>query len=120
MGGAVLRGDGLEVGRGEAGRMLEDRGRNFNDVACQPRDHGLGGRRVGGQPRGQGRPFRQVGGIDEPQCQLGVIMFIFGGVSRPLQIKMGEHAQQSRAHVDFAPGIEQIFEFGQGLGRLRH
>jgi hypothetical protein len=47
-------------------------------------------------------------------------MFILGGVSRTLQIKMGEHAQQSGAHVDFAPGIEQIFELGQGLGRIRH
>ena len=62
----MLPGDRLEIGRGEAGRLLEDGGGNFNVVARQPCDHGPGGRRVRREPRGQSRPFGAVGRIDEP------------------------------------------------------
>ena len=120
--GSALLGDRLEIGGRETRRLLENGLRDFGHVTGEPGDHRTRRCRVGCQPRRQRRPHGDVGRIDQPQRQLGVVALVFRRMRSFLQIEIGQHPQQGRAHIDafMAIEIEQTFDVGESRRRLRH
>ena len=93
-------GERLDLGGPQPRRTLEDRTSDVDDIARQTLEQGLRSGRVGCKPRCKRRPFGNFGRIDEPQRQLGVVVFVFRRVDRPLQVEIGQHSQQGGVHVD--------------------
>jgi len=77
--------------------------------------------RVGGQGRRDDTPRLVVDGLNQPKRQLDKLGFLLGAVIGLLDVKVGDHAQQSRADIDAVPArqIDQTIQW-IGRGRLHH
>ena len=52
------------------------------------------------QPLGHGDAGRHIHGIEQAQCKFGVVALLFERMRQFLDVKVGEHADQRRPHVD--------------------